>query len=283
MNKSISPPNWGKTLGKFKRLDLQLNSSLQEITKSFAKLTINFPDWGKTLYKYDKTNFQLNLGLQELAEGFANLLKFPERNDHEDLQTIAENGWFISFWHTSIAEIPLLAQLFRERQHADAEQRLADHFRSLLSKIETELVKAYPMRSCLLGNAFEAHKNELYDLSVLIFLIQAEGIIRDKFDASVYSKAPQHRKKIQQALDHVGNGGFGTTFFTSLVSPLPLSASTDSPSFKKTDLNRHAILHGLDSEYGHEINSLKAISWLHYVNSFCDEIDDTCEEIAAKE
>ena len=281
MNKSTKTPDWGKTLGKFEKLDLQLNFGLKEITKSFEKLSNNLPDWSKTLGEFKKIDLQLNFGLQEIAKGFANLLKSPIRNDQEDLQTIAENGWFISFWHTSIAEIPHLAQLFKKQQHADAEKRLANHFRSLLSQIETGLVEDYSARSTLISNAFQAHKNKLYDLSVPIFLIQAEGIIRDKFEASVYSKAPEHQKKIQKALDHVGNGGFGSTFFTSLVSPLPLSASTNSPSFKKTDLNRHAILHGLDSEYGNEINSLKAISWIHYVHSFCDVINDTDEDVSS--
>jgi len=98
---------------------------------------------------------------------------------NKPLKTLAENGWFISWWNTPVAWIYPLARLFESGQTEHANRRLRNHFAEQIVSIECRLRKQFPRRAAVLQKAFAAHRSRDYELAIPVFLIQADGIARE--------------------------------------------------------------------------------------------------------
>jgi hypothetical protein len=116
-------------------------------------------------------------------------------------------------------------------------------------------------RAEILEQALEAHVQGKYALSVPPFLAQLEGIVAD-------AKHPANRRMSQDNIkDYVRQVAAGDdlmgTIITDFVSNVVLA------NFYRGDpvppFSRHAILHGADTTYANERNSIKAILTFDYV------------------
>ena len=147
----------------------------------------------------------------------------------------------------------------------------AQHVRRQLDHIEAALIGTYPLRAHLFQEAFGAHRESKYALSIPVFLTQADGIFHDRFGSLFFSK--QSNASVS-AFSSEAIGHFFKAVLHSLMIDAPLW--TDSRSLDDTleGLNRHQVLHGLKTDYNTELNSLKAISLLDYLcwvlNRHCD-------------
>lgn len=113
-------------------------------------------------------------------------------------------------------------------------------------------------RSEIIKEAFSAHKKKMYYSSTILFLSQADGITESKMFIE--------RKKFDKKIDSIKN----PDFINVLGEESPLNVDTrknKNPDFF-SNLNRHAVMHGLSNNYGSEINSLKALSLLCFVSDY---------------
>ena len=132
-----------------------------------------------------------------------------------------------------------------------------------LDDIEYELIDSHPTREVLLAEAFGAHRNGQYSLSISAFIIQADGICYDTFGRSLF--IGNQREGISHAL--LSTESENLPVIQPLLSePLPLwlTQSQRTPEFD--ELNRHLVLHGVTTTDNTEQNSLKAISFLSWLN-----------------
>ena len=178
----------------------------------------------------------------------------------EYVNTLMQNGWYPPSDASSV-EVRLLAEGFEEDAEG-ANLVLSERFRSGLDDIESNLRSTFPNRSDILGDAFEAHRQEKYNLSVPLLLIQADGIWLDRCSQNLFyprlasavadrvNKVPD--KTIRELVDALSNPSL----------PLALSAKGRNPEF--SELNRHQVLHGEVTDYGTEENSLKAVAFLNF-------------------
>lgn len=203
---------------------------------------------------------------EELAEFAKKLSELPERN-RKALQNLGEEGWFLH------PDMPFdflfkIAHLLIEDPN-DASKWLCDFFRERLNNIEQELIEAYPHRKRLLCDAFGAHQEGKYSLSVLVFLAQADGIFSEKSSERKSLFIYEQRKDAVQEHASQVVGCFNATYLYPLEVSLPLWMSerqreTSIGNF--TGLNRHQVLHGESMDYDTEENSLKVISLLYYLH-----------------
>ena len=105
------------------------------------------------------------------------LSELPERY-REALKSLGKEGWFYSP-EMSTDLLSEIDHLLIEDPNGVSEW-LCDFFRGRIDDIEQELLEAYPQRKRPLHDAFEAHREGKYSLSVLVFLAQADGIFRKK-------------------------------------------------------------------------------------------------------
>ena len=146
-------------------------------------------------------------------------------------------------------------------------------FRERLNAIEQELLEAYPHRSHLFKDAFDAHREEKYNLSIPVFLSQADGIWCDRFSVNLFRI--QRRESAKEYVSKLKNIFFADLLYPfSISTPLWMSEGERDASFD--EFNRHQVLHGESVDYGIEKNSLKAISLLSnlcFVLSECGETE----------
>ena len=188
------------------------------------------------------------------------LLRWLEQHplqDKESLTKLAHRGWFLGP-RMPVAAIPRLGSAVEGRPN-EVDLAVAQHVRRQLDPIEAALIETYPPRAHLFREAFGAHRESKYALSIPVFLSQADGVFHDRFGKLLFSK-----KSSAAVTDF--NSTVRGRFFQAVLHPLtisvPLWGHTASLDDTFEGLNRHQVMHGLQVNYDTELNSLKAISLL---------------------
>ena len=174
-------------------------------------------------------------------------------------KAIAELGWFP---HPSILVGSELITDAISKDSGAVERLLINIFRDELTSIESELIDLYPKRQHLLRQGFEAHRQQQYGLSILMFLAQADGIANDKLSKSVFMK--RQREEIPGSDEIPEQPAAIPSAFRLLFKEdtLPIWVSENNRSSTFCGFNRHQVMHGESINYDSEENSLKAVSFL---------------------
>jgi hypothetical protein len=208
-------------------------------------------DWIKFVREYDKFKSRL-----------------PEQ-----LKTLAMHGWFISR-RTPIKAIYPLASLFQAGRIEEGHKALCWHFDQESPKIENGLIEDFPERAAIFKKAFGAHRANDCELSIPVFLAQADGIARSLVDPnkrmfSVYSRSEDRfAKPMNKFIEGCVNNELIRENLQVALRCIPLNASEGDPMITEEVLNRNAILHGTNTSYARFPNSHRALSWLEYVSGF---------------
>lgn len=224
----------------------------------------------------DESNRRFSVNLAEMAK---NMVRFQE-GFPEQIRILAQNGWFISSWHTPLAAIYPAADLFRTGSVTEGHKQMCAHFSRFRKDIEDALTKSFPDRRRILQKAFQAHDAGDYELSVPVFLAQADGIAERILGASIYSRKRDLVNRVGDLITNIAREELEDSLLRVALEPLPLTASTGSPAYRPGALNRHEILHGINTEYATELNSYRAISWLQNAARFHEakEGSDRCSK-----
>lgn len=171
---------------------------------------------------------------------------------------LADEGWYIDpEW--SIGQPGALREQLAGDEREEARAWIMGYFTHRLDAIEARLCRRHPTRAAILAKAFDAHRRGDYELSVPVFLIQADGITHDLHRRELYTRQGK------RALDATcATAGF---FAAPLVETTPMNVSRNQRSASFTGLNRNLILHGEDVSYGTEEISLKVISHINFTSS----------------
>lgn len=217
---------------------------------------------------FSQANNELSEFARRVFAEFGEGIQKIEQRLPDDIKLLATHGWFISFWRTPMFEIPKVSKLFACGDESKGNEFMCDHFAEIQSEIECELKKDYPNRAGVIAKSFSAHRTHDYELSIPAFLIQADGIAAEYFQASVFTRRPDKRAVVEGKLVASGVNGRASDFFRLVLEDLPLTASTSAPDYVADALNRHEILHGISSNYGTRLNSFRAMSFLQYAAAF---------------
>ena len=218
--------------------------------------------------------------IAEWEESFRRLVKeLPER-DRKALRRLGEEGWFFDP-DMPITLLGNLEALFQEHpldEMADALSCfLSDFFRKQLDIIEGKLIDSYPRRGRLFRQAFEAHREGKYGLSIPVFLTQADGIFWERTPQNQSLFITKQRKRASgEYASHI-SGRYIEIWLHPLSLLLPLwmnKSERDDRSDSFVGLNRHQVLHGESTDYDTEQNSLKAISLLSYLQWILSRTDE---------
>ncbi|MDH5824216.1 hypothetical protein QFW77_14640 [Luteimonas sp. RD2P54] len=163
-----------------------------------------------------------------------------------------------------------LAAAFHEGEEQQAEQWLIDYFESRLEEIEQTLVARHPTRRAIIADAFQAHREGRYSLSIPALLAQADGVIHDRHpQRQLFSR--NRDVNLVEVLSKLPEEDMRAIFVAAFYVDISLTRRTKllPPGFH--GLNRHAVLHGIDPNYGTEINSLRAVSILNLASYLVSE------------
>jgi hypothetical protein len=162
-----------------------------------------------------------------------------------------------------------LAEAFREGEHDEAQQWLIDYFKGRVDEIEQTLVERHPKRSAIIADAFQAHRERRYHLSIPVMMAQADGVIHDRHQRQLFSKKPT--ANLMEVLSSLPEDDLRAIFIAAFYVDIPLTRNTQLLPDGFDGLNRHAVMHGTDPKYGTEINSLRAVSILNLASHMVTE------------
>lgn len=133
--------------------------------------------------------------------------------------------------------------------------------KSELEAIEARLVDSFPKRAHLIKEGFALQREERYYSAIPMFLNCAEGIVQELTNESPFSTqgtAPE----VAEWVKRLPLAQFEGLLAEALAVKHPLSQHSGH--------SRHRINHGRSLDYGTELSSLKAISFLGFVGwLFC--------------
>jgi hypothetical protein len=107
----------------------------------------------------------------------------------EDAKTLAQAGWFVEWWYAPISDVPKIAQKFRTGLDEQGDTLMINQIASSRNELEATIYSIWPDRAGVLRKTFAAHDSGGYELSIPVFLAQADGISAEVLGlGSVYSK-----------------------------------------------------------------------------------------------
>jgi hypothetical protein len=191
---------------------------------------------------------------------------------------LAERGWYATF-RFSLDDLLNLAPLIDGGDHEAVDRHMAAFAREGVGEVEVRLRERFPARAQIIADAFEAHRGGRYTLSVPTLLAQADGIGCDVIGVPrQFFQRPQRVEALQAklaaftllgrpyVLSGVWKGLVGT-----LLDPQSAEIRTDKRAERQLSepwfgpLNRHGVLHGHDTDYATEANSLRCVVLLEYL------------------
>ena len=183
----------------------------------------------------------------------------PE-HEKESLTKLAVRGWFLGP-DVPVSAIPQLGHAV-DGTPDEVDVVVGQYIRRRLDDIEAALIKSYPGRSHLFREAFKAHRERRYSLSIRAFLAEADGIFHDRFGKLLFTR---ERNDALSAFKSGVRGRFFQAHLHPLTQAIPLwKYASDLPE-TFDGLNRHQVLHGMKADWDSELNSLRAISLFDYL------------------
>ena len=232
----------------------QFKAFLQNISNSMKPLQQQFAILLKNIQPEIKQFFEI---YNEIFKQLPEILRYV-------LIELANRGWFITM-SIEIPDIHQLAELIKNEKEKEINKFMGDFIENDIENIMKNIFENFPKRKKIILKAYHAHKKKDYELSIPIFLIQADGICLDILNKNLYSRCKNGTPRIAKSLKELGNGWIKNSFIELLRNPNLYNFWKNEPFYSKT-LNRNKILHGESINYGTNINSLKIISLLYYLS-----------------
>jgi hypothetical protein len=186
-------------------------------------------------------------------------------------------GWYLSYLDAAIAGIIDLADMIDNEQFEKVELEIQGFARTRVDKTLQQIQSNWPTRLEIIRDAFQAHRQGLYTLSIPVLLAQADGISEEIFGVQLYKKE-QGKPKTREVVEQ-----FENQYCDWLIEPLRIVTSIavntkDRDKKREKDplygpLNRHGVLHGIDIDYATEANSLRAIMLINYLSDIKQILD----------
>ncbi len=195
--------------------------------------------------------------LKEVTENFS--ISFEE-----GLTILAQNGWYIEEQSAIIKTIELIKMIqIGETEKVDL--FFKDYYTKKSKSILKRQIELYPNRAEIIAEAYRAHKLKMYYASTSLFLSQADGICKGELFKT---------RRQKEALKEFLSSNYPTKSVPHMLKVLTKENAIDvyHPEKSKftSQLNRHGVFHGYDTDYGNELNSLKAMSLLAFVTGFVE-------------
>lgn len=210
-------------------------------------------------------------------------VSYYQRNSPHWLQTavkLSDDSWFAGPCIGASDLFTLMDTAYRIPEMVD--DVFMRFYSNEIDELSEELCGYFPSRAGIIRSAVDAHKAGNYNLSIPTFFSQTDGfcydVHRSIFDGMrntpvEVTKDASKRLHIQYDAMHIAsqNEDFAINgFFLPILGKTPNIALGERQRHKNGyhGLNRNAVLHGEDTTYGTEINSLKAFSFMVFVAGF---------------
>lgn len=250
-------------------LQKKLADPLKDIQKSFeniSKIYASIPEFENPFLEHLKT-------FKEIGER----LKEYTKRTPEYFLLIAQHGWFIDL-DSELSFASKVTNRIKEENVVKANELLVEYYKTNFERIFKTLIKRHHNRKEILESMRKSYEEGNHILLIPVALTQVDGICFDFTKKKFFIKERKNKKyeflpevivKLEES-----TGNFLKLYLSPLQHQTPIMARQQDVDTFPCKLNRHEILHGISTDYGSEINSLKVISLLKYVSDLLTDIDN---------
>ena len=199
----------------------------------------------------------------DLAQGIQRFLRELPEHMKTVCVALADEGWYIDGDFGAGACGDLLRAI-RTGNKEWVNKQLVEDYTQRLSAVKAALFERYPDRAKILRAAFAAHERGEYELSVPVFLAQADGICYEVTRHFMFIKN-NGKPAVAEYAESFGLDELHAAVLMPLRSAHAIGLSQRQRPKDFSGLNRHQVLHGESVDYDIELNSCKAISLLSYL------------------
>lgn len=186
---------------------------------------------------------------------------------------LARRGWYLS-GRIMPKEIATLDNYISQNDENAIEDFMINYTKEYYKDIKSSVINTFSNRANILYEAFKIHENKVYQLSVPVMLIQADGISYELLNVSFYSKikGKPRTATAKYKLQHTQGSLTEIVFLRPLEIMCSIAVDTKDRDKERIEdklygpLNRHGIIHGIDVDYASQTNSFRAILILDYLN-----------------
>lgn len=257
-----------KALEPTLELQKKLSEPLKNLQKSFENINMiyrSMPKFENLFLEHLETFKEIGKRLNEYA-----------KNTPKYFLLIAQHGWFIDL-ESELSFPSKVAYEIQDENVDYANELLANYYKANVGRIFESLIKRHHNRKEILENIKSSFKEGNHILLIPAVLTQVDGICFDFTKKKFFIKEKKNKKykflpEVVAELEKSA-GNFLEIYLSPFKNQTPIMASEKDMSKFSCKLNRHEVLHGISTDYGTEMNSLKVISLLKYVSDLLTEID----------
>jgi hypothetical protein len=228
----------------------------RSISEQISRITESFDGPRKAIAEFVERNTELFDVLRSLDVGFPLLVE-------DMLSPLVRHGWYPDL-ELPFSVLSDLVDDFKEDPSA-GENVYVEYLCRELDAIEGRLKDASPARTEVLSDAFNSHRSGFFYASIPVLIAQADGVVWEKLSILLYSSKREALRRRESELEESGIG-LSEVLMWPLLEPTSLNLSKGERPRDFVGMNRHLVLHGEDTTYGSERNSLRAISHLLFVS-----------------
>lgn len=265
-----------KKVESLEKMTKQITASYFVLSKSFDGTLSNFqksiervndiyltiPNFENPILEHLNTFEEIGKRLNENSE------KTPK-----DVLLIAQHGWFIDLDSESSLTFNVADEIKKGELDA-ANTLLIEYYKDNLERIFQKLIQRHSNRKEIITQIFHGFQEGYYSLIIPSVLSQVDGICFD-FTKKKFFIKDRENKYLPQVTSVLED--YVETYLSLYLSPLqhqtPIMVREKEINTFPCHLNRHEILHGVNVDYGTEINCLKVISLLKYLSDLLTDLD----------
>jgi hypothetical protein len=252
---------------------LELQKKFKEQFKAFQKVFENINKIYASIPKFENPFLEHLETFKEIGER----LKEYTKRTPEYFLLIARYGWFIDL-ESELNFPSKIAYKFKKKEVDIANEFLVDYYKTNVGRIFESLIKRHYNRKEILESIRNSYEAGNHILIIPAVLAQVDGICFDFTKKKFFIKEKNDKKykflpEVIVELEKSA-GNFLELYLSPLQNQTPIIAREEDIGKYPCKLNRHEVLHGIRTDYGTEINSLKVISLLKYVSDLLTELDN---------
>ena len=249
---------------------LELQKKLNEPLMNFRKSFENINKIYASIPKFENPFLQHLQTFKKIGER----LKIYVKKTPGHFLLIAQHGWFIDL--ESELDFPSEVANYIQKNETDAaKELLVNYYKTNFDRIFKKLIKRHYNRKEILEEIKSSFLIGNYSVLIPTVLTQVDGICFD-FTKRKFFLKDKNNNYLPQVTGELekSSGTFLELCLTPLQNQTPIMAREKDMSNFPCNLNRHEILHGINFDYGTEINSLKVISLLKYISDLLTDLDE---------
>lgn len=201
---------------------------------------------------------------QYFVKQFIETMKSLDEHSPEVARELALHGWYLGLNFGMGAPL-FLKKMISANRFEEVDNWMANEIRDGIEYIERALIHRNPTREKLFKEGFNNHKEGRYYSAITLLLSQVDGMCKERFGKLFFSIDRNTKKMaLKPSFDNVNV--YNRWMLVIFEGVTAINDNTQNADKYPGFLNRHSILHGFDVGYGSELNSLKIISFLNFVN-----------------